>query len=204
MLSFKYIYSRIRKKSRLSSIHASDIDRTSKIESGCSIINSSFGRHSYCGYDCVFVNCNVGSFCSIASNVFVGVSRHPMNFISTSPVFLSHRDSVKTKYAHHKYIDDKKTQIGSDVWIGEGVYIKAGVTIGHGAVIGMGSVVTKNVSPYSIVAGNPASTIRNRFEKNVVDQLLLTEWWNWSDDKLYKYGEFFNDPKIFFKELNQI
>lgn len=201
MLSLQYIFSRILKKSRLSAIHESEIDKTSKIESGSTIVRSKFSRHSYCGYDCTLVNCDVGSFCSIANNVFVGVSRHPMKFVSTSPVFLSHKDSVKMKYAHHQYTDDQTTYIGSDVWIGDGVHIKAGITIGHGAVIGMGSVVTKDVNPYSVVAGNPAANIRNRFEQDIIDQLLLLKWWDWSDDKLHKYGIYFNDPMKLLEKL---
>ena len=201
MLSLKYIFSRFLKKSRLSAIHESDIDKTSKVESGSTIVNSKFGRHSYCGYDCTLINCEIGSFCSIASRVFVGVSRHPMQFVSTSPVFLSYTDSVKTKYAHHKYTDAQTTYIGNDVWIGEGVFIKTGLKIGHGAVIGMGSVVTKDVSPYSVVAGNPARIIKNRFEQDVIERLLLLEWWDWPDDKLNEYGKYFNDPMKLFDKL---
>jgi acetyltransferase-like isoleucine patch superfamily enzyme len=45
-------------------------------------------------------------------------------------------------------------------WIGFNVIILKGVTIGEGAIVGAGSVVTKDVPPYSIVAGNPAKVIR--------------------------------------------
>ena len=78
-----------------------------------------------------------------------------MEYVSTSPVFLDHRDSVKAKFSHHHYVWRAKTSIGHDVWIGEAALIKGGLNIGHGAVIGMGSVVTKDVPPYAIVAGNP-------------------------------------------------
>lgn len=46
------------------------------------------------------------------------------------------------------------------VWIGFGVILLKGVTIGEGAIIGAGSVVTKDVPPWTIVAGNPARIIR--------------------------------------------
>lgn len=55
-------------------------------------------------------------------------------------------------------------KIGSDVWIGTGVVILPGVTIGDGAVIGANSVVTKEVEPYTLVAGAPAKFIKHRFE----------------------------------------
>lgn len=51
------------------------------------------------------------------------------------------------------YICDK-------VWIGFGAAILPGVTIGEGAVVGAGSVVTKDVKPWTVVAGNPARIIR--------------------------------------------
>ena len=52
--------------------------------------------------------------------------------------------------------------IGEDVWIGAQASIVDGVTIGDGAVIGMGAVVTKDVPPWSKVAGNPAKVIGQR------------------------------------------
>lgn len=195
MYSLKYIFSKIIKKMHLSSIHNCNIHTTSKIESGSTIINTSFGKHSFCGYECTMLNCDIGSFCSIASRVVIGGARHPTEFVSTSPVFLSHKDSVKAKFAHHSYLPVIRTTVGSDVWIGEGVFIKAGVAIGDGAVVGMGSIVTKNVEPYSIVAGNPARLIRMRFEQEIIAALLKMKWWDLPDTDLHRLGPYFHDPK---------
>lgn len=55
---------------------------------------------------------------------------------------------------------DKPIIIHSKVWIGFGVTILKGVTIGEGAVIGAKSVITKDVPPWSVVAGNPAKVVK--------------------------------------------
>jgi len=192
-----YYYSKILNKLRGAAIRGSVIPPSSKIESGSTVISSIFGKHSFCGYDCLIINVTVGSFCSIASSVRIGGVAHPMHFVSTSPAFLSHKDSIKAKYATHDYLPARKTVIGNDVWIGEGSYIKAGVNIGHGAVVGMGSVVTKDIPPYAIFAGNPAKLIRFRFSGDVIEALLSTKWWDQSDTYLKKHGVFFNDPDLF-------
>lgn len=190
-----YAYNRLLKKLRGSAIRDSRIHPTSSHQSGCTIVRSVFDRHSYCGYDCTFIDCEIGAFCSIANRVTVGAARHPMEYISTSPVFLSRADSVKAKFARHPYSFKTRTKIGHDVWIGEGVFIKGGVTIGHGSVIGMGSVVTKDVPPYSITAGNPARHIRDRFPAHVREALLKFAWWSLPDAELSRLGPMFDRPE---------
>lgn len=197
MNKLRYILSRILKKSRLSAIADSHIHPTSAVESGSQVILSSMDRHSFCGYDCVLLNCDIGGFCSIADQVYIGGSHHPMHFVSTSPVFLSHKDSVKTKFARHDYSHLPKTNIGSDVWIGHGAKLKAGITVGHGAVIGMGAIVTKDVPPYAIFGGNPARLIKMRFDQSIIDGLLASEWWAADDATLKEYGPHIPDPEQF-------
>lgn len=65
--------------------------------------------------------------------------------------------------------------IGDRVWIAYRAIILPGVTIGDGAVIGAGSIVTKNVEPYTIVAGNPARFIKDR-NPNLNYQLDYQPW----------------------------
>lgn len=64
-----------------------------------------------------------------------------------------------------------------------------GINIGHGAVVGAGSIVTKNIEPYSIVAGNPAKEIRKRFDSDKIESLLKISWWDWTDEKIIQNAD---------------
>jgi chloramphenicol O-acetyltransferase type B len=195
-MNASYLFARLLKKLRGTALKESRVHPTSKLESGSQMYDSSMDRHSFCGYDCSLLHCDVGAFTSIANRVTIGGVAHPMAFVSTSPAFLSHKDSIKAKFAHHDFLPQERTTIGSDVWIGEGAYIKAGVTLGHGAVVGMGSVVTKDVRPYEVVAGNPAKHIRTRFDEPVVAALLRMAWWDLPDDELRRLAVHFDDPVV--------
>ena len=88
MKTISYLYGKLNKKVLQGKcITNSTIDRTSKINGGCSVINSRIGRYSYLGYQCELVNCQLGAFCSIASHVLIGGAEHPTGWVSTSPVF---------------------------------------------------------------------------------------------------------------------
>ena len=128
---------------------------------------------------------------------------HPMDWVGMSPVFYKGRDSVKAKFSEHKRPEPKKTIIENDVWIGHSVIIKQGITIGNGAVIGMGSIVTKDVAPYSIVAGSPAKEIRKRFAPEIIDKLQKIKWWEFDEDKLSKFAPFFTNPLKFISEVEK-
>lgn len=202
-MNILYLLSKILKKSRLSAMKNCKIDKTSKIESGCNLVNVEMNRHSFCGYNCEMTNVEIGSFCSIANGVIIGGGMHPIDWVSMSPVFYEGRDSVKAKFSEHKRDNVLKTMIGHDVWIGQNCLIKQGVTIGNGSVIGMGSIVTKDVEPYTIVAGNPAKFIRKRFNDEIIENLEKSEWWNFNDDKLKYYAKYFKEPTLFLEELKK-
>ena len=199
-MKINYIWNRLLKKARGVAIANSVVHSTSKIEAGSQFINSCMGKYSFCGYDCKILNCEIGSFCSIADGVIVGGAMHPIEWVSTSPVFYYGRDSVKKKFSEHKRDIEKKTVIGNDVWIGDRATIKAGVTIGDGAVIGMGSIVTKNVGSYEIWAGNPARLIRERFDDEVIDELLKIRWWELEEDVIQELAEFVKNPSVFIEK----
>ena len=201
MKTIIYIWVKLLKKLRGSAIKSSTIHKTSKIESGSNIVSTTMARHSFCGYDCEITNTNIGSFCSIANGVIIGGGMHPVDWVSTSPVFYEGRDSVKAKFSVHKREEVKKTIIGHDVWIGQNVLIKQGVKIGTGAVIGMGSVVTKDVESYTIVAGCPAKSIRKRFDEITIIKLLDSKWWELKDEQLHEYSKFIKNPNEFIEAV---
>lgn len=206
MGTISYLYSKIFKKYlRGKSIRDSIIDSTSLINSGSSILNSSIGKYSYCGYDCEINHAIIGNYCSLANDVIIGGEEHPMNWLSTSPVFQNVKHSgPRKRFAKHTLPNSKCTFIGSDVWVGNRAIIKQGVKIGHGAIIGAGAVVTKNVPPYAIVGGVPANIIKFRFDQDTIDFLLISEWWNWSDEKIQHYAYLFADPKKLIDELKNL
>ena len=199
-MNFIYVWNRLIKKARGVAIDNSVVHCTAKVEAGSQFINSSMGKYSFCGYDCKILNCEIGSFCSLADGVIVGGAMHPIDWVSTSPVFYFGRDSVKKKFSEYRRDTEKKTIIGNDVWIGDRATIKAGVTIGDGAVIGMGSIVTKNVGAYEIWAGNPAKLIRKRFDDKISAELSNIRWWELDDDELMKMAEFVKDPEKFIEK----
>lgn len=195
-----YYWAKLFKKLHGKAISKSAIHCTSKVEASSEVLDVIIGRHSFCGYFCTILHCDIGSFCSIGNYVTIGGGMHPMTWVSTSPAFYEGRDSIKAKFATHRRCKHEKTVIGHDVWIGERVLIKQGITIGTGSVVGMGSVVTKDVAPYTIVAGCPAMKIRKRFDDNTISKLLSTEWWNLPDSVLREYAQYFTNPQEFLRK----
>ena len=199
-MNLEYYWSKLLLRIRGKSIRGSSIAKSSRINSGSNIVNSQIGKYSYCGYDCWIIDAEIGSFCSISNNVRIGGPAHPIDWVSTSPVFHNGNNMLRMNFSKHSFDPYKRTIIGNDVWIGECVLIKSGVKIGNGSVIGMGSVVTKDIGDYEIWAGNPARFIRNRFDKDISDRINKSQWWNESDEKMYEYSSRFNSPIDYLKE----
>lgn len=65
--------------------------------------------------------------------------------------------------------------------------IMSGVTIGDGAVIGARAVVAKDVPPYAIVAGNPATVRRERFSPDTIRRLIEIKWWDWPTEQVDEF-----------------
>lgn len=194
----KYVISKgLKKFLNIPSIKNCKIDKSSKVCSGSQIVNSSMNKYSYVANFCCIIHTEIGSFCSIADNCIIGGSSHPMQWVSTSPAFYNGKNILKKNFSKHHYIATIKTNIGNDVWIGSNCLIKGGITIGDGAIVGMGSVVTKNIEPYTVVAGNPAKQIKKRFNDDIIERLLQTKWWEFDDASLKEKSKLFLNTERF-------
>lgn len=128
----------------------------------------------------------IGKFCSIASGAkfLMNSGNHRVDAFTTYPfpIFGQGWDDEIPEADYWEQRGD--IVVGNDVWIGFEALIMAGVTIGDGAIIGARSVVTKDVPPYTIVAGSPARVIKQRFPDEVVEKLLMLRWWDWEIEKV--------------------
>ena len=183
-------------------IRNSTIHKTAAVGNGAQLKESRIGRYSY-AYGACLIKTQVGAFCSIASKTLIGGGGHPVDRVSSSPVLYQKKNVMKTCFADLPFEEYAETTIGNDVWIGFRCIIKGGVTIGDGAIVGMGSVVTKDIPPYEIWAGNPARCIRKRFDDETIAKLLELKWWDWDEDKLHRYGAYFQDPQQLFAKLEE-
>ena len=179
------------------------LDSTAKVCSKSELNFVKMGRYSYIGNDCFMVNVDIGSFCSIADRVCIGGASHPIERVSSSPVFHEGSNVMGKNFQTFHYEHTPKTIIENDVWIGIGSIIKAGVTIHNGAVVGAGSVVTHDIPAYEIWAGNPAKLIRRRFDEEISSKLEKISWWNWSEEKLTIYSEYFENADVLMEMLKQ-
>ncbi len=168
---------------------------------------SRVGKHSY-GQLCNKANElieSIGAFCSFAPGIKV-VPNHAMQYITTHPmIYAGNSDGTNNKYEDYKgsewyfegitpqgTVDQKKTIIGSDVWLGENVIITNGARIGNGVIGGAGSVITKDVPDYAVVAGAPARIIRYRFTPEQINSLNRIKWWDWTDEEIReRYDDFY-------------
>jgi phosphonate metabolism protein (transferase hexapeptide repeat family) len=151
------------------------------------LLETEVGDYSYIVNDSNVAYTKFGKFCSVAAMTRINPGNHPMHRASqahftyrAASYFPGEADDAEFfawRRAH-------RVVIGNDVWIGHGAIVLPGRAIGDGAVIAAGAIVTKDVAPYTIVAGNPARVVRPRFSSRVAARMERLAWWHWSHDRL--------------------
>ncbi|MEO1340379.1 MAG: Vat family streptogramin A O-acetyltransferase [Cyanobacteria bacterium J06635_13] len=128
----------------------------------------------------------IGKFCALSRNIkfIMNGANHSLSGFSTYPFEIFGASWERVALEPKEYPFKGNTVVGNDVWIGYEATIMPGVTIGDGAIIAAKSVITKDVLPYTIVGGNPARIIRQRFDDETVRTLLEIAWWNWDIAKI--------------------
>ncbi|MGW5112535.1 CatB-related O-acetyltransferase [Nocardia sp. NPDC004123] len=124
----------------------------------------------------------IGKYCAIASNTrfIMAGANHATSGVSTFPFTIFGGTWAEETMDIITAIPSRgDTVVGNDVWIGYNSLIMPGVHIGDGAIIATGAVVTSDVPPYTIVGGNPAQVVKQRFPDQDVARLLRAAWWNW-------------------------
>lgn len=163
----------------------STLRANSLLSHDCTVTDIDLGSYSYIAEQSVVSYTSIGKFCSIGPGFLCGYGSHPLNYVSTSPVFYSTRKQCGVTFADtDEFQEFNRTTIGNDVWIGARVFIRSGVTIGDGAVIAAGAVVVDDVADYAVVGGVPAKIIRRRFTEVEIKGLREIAWWNWPDPEL--------------------
>lgn len=158
-----------------------------EIGKGSRVAHSQFGDYSYCDRYADIANAQIGKFSNIAAFSRIGATDHTLHtaachhFLYRSADYWDDTERDEAFFAHRK---SRVAFIGHDTWIGAGAMIKPEVTLGHGAVVAAGAVVTKDVAPYTIVAGTPAKPLRLRQPPEIADRLIALAWWDWPHDAL--------------------
>lgn len=158
-----------------------------EVGEGSRILNSTFEAYAYCDRFADIANTTVGRFSNVAAMTRIGPTDHPFAHAA------QHHFVYRSSYYWEDATDDdaffaaraaRRTSLGADCWIGHGAIVKPEVTIGIGAIVAAGAVVTRDVPPFTIVAGCPATPLRKRFAQGVIDRLLALAWWDWPHERL--------------------
>jgi len=138
----------------------------------------------------------IGKFCQIAAGVefIMNGANHKMDGASTFPFYIFgwNQDVPPLSKMPHK----GDTVVGNDVWIGQNAVILPGVKVGDGAIIGANAVVGSDVSPYTVVIGNPAKPTRKRFDDELISLLLAFKWWDKTIDEIKKLIPLLHDDDL--------
>ncbi len=159
--------------------------------------DTDFESHVTHHYDFYSDKLIIGKFCQIAKGVefIMNGANHPMNAVSTFPFYIFEGWEQPIPPLEKMPLKGD-TVVGNDVWIGQNATILPGVHIGDGAVVGANSVVGGNIEPYCIVAGNPATIIRKRFDDELIGIMLKLQWWDLPIGEINKLIPILSDSNL--------
>jgi acetyltransferase-like isoleucine patch superfamily enzyme len=142
------------------------------------------GKYVGMNESCFIARATIGAFCAIGARSAINPFNHPSDWLSIHE-FQYHPKSFEwvDEYNDFKRLERttdmfRQVTVGNDVWTGHNVNVTGGVNVGDGAIIAAGSVVTKDVPPYAIVAGVPATIKRYRFSDQIIERLMRVKWWD--------------------------
>lgn len=160
----------------------STFGRYTELGHGTRMINTHFADYSYTDRYADVANAKIGKFANIAAFSRIGPTAHPMELASMHHMLYRSDDYWEDTPRWTEFFEKRASRVtilGHDTWVGSQAQIMPEVTIGTGAVVAAGAVVTKDVSPYMIVAGIPAVPIRERFVQSIADRMQALAWWDW-------------------------
>ena len=183
----------------------SELGAWTQVAAHASIVRSSLGDYSYVMQHADIMGSSIGKFCSIASFVRLNPGNHPLDRPTSH--HMTYRAAMfgfgEDDSEFFAWREAHPVTVGHDVWIGHGVTVVAGVRVGNGAAIGAGAVVTRDVDPYTVVAGVPAKPIRARFAEGVAERLEAIRWWDWSREELEARFQDFKDLERFLQKYGR-
>lgn len=131
----------------------------------------------------------IGKFCALARDVkfVMNGANHKLDGFSTYPFFIFGHGWEYSAPAEDEFPYKGDTILENDVWLGMEALVMPGVKISNGAIVASRAVVTRDVPAYTIVAGNPARVVKQRFTDEVIAELQQIQWWDWSADKISRH-----------------
>lgn len=168
-------------------VENSTLGHWTEIAENCRISETVVGDYSYLMESCMTWCAEIGKFSNIAAFVRLNATHHPLNrptlhhFTYRAPDYFDDAEMEQDFFAWRRA---DRVHIGHDTWLGHGATVLPGVTVGDGAAVGSGAVVTKDVAPYTIVAGVPAKPIRERFDRKTAERYQALGWWDWEHTRL--------------------
>jgi phosphonate metabolism protein (transferase hexapeptide repeat family) len=177
------------------SISESELGAWTEVRAEARLNESEIGDYTYLMERVQLDYTTIGKFGNVAADVRLGPTNHPID--RPTAHHFTYRAGMYDMGADDESIfewrADQPVEVGHDVWLGHGAIVLPGVTVGNGAVVAAGAVVSRDVPPYTVVAGVPAEPIRRRFSSEVAARIEETEWWDWDHETLAERLSAFRD-----------